>query len=277
MAKNRRDRNSWGEYMVNSAARKGTGPLLSVSGDEKDQRLLGASVQGWEMATAELLPVRRKEPWPRATGKGCRLLRAGPEPPGSPPHYSPPPSIWTAPAARPRRTLWFSFCDRQDDKKAMRVGRGLLLLSREGQGSGVSQPPLAQEMQAPGRAGRAGTMRQSTLAPGGSVSDPSNQGEGTPAWESSSAAVRALIGVLDGEFGKKGSKVVVSCLLPHPDLVPFPGQHYGWHCSLILPFGDIGLMIQHQDEGRGKERLGPVGSRREWVGSAHAGGDERVQ
>lgn len=46
---------------------------------------------------------------------------------------------------------------------------------------------------------------------------------------------------------------------------------------MILPFGDIGLMIQHQDEGRGKKRLGPVGSRREWVGGAHVGGEERVQ
>lgn len=37
-------------------------------------------------------------------------------------------------------------------------------------------------------------------------------------------------------------------------------------------------MIQHQAEGRGKERLGPGGSRcREWVGGAHAGGEERVQ
>lgn len=33
-------------------------------------------------------------------------------------------------------------------------------------------------------------------------------------------------------------------------------------------------MIQHQAEGRGKERLGPVGSGREWVGGAHAGGEE---
>lgn len=36
-------------------------------------------------------------------------------------------------------------------------------------------------------------------------------------------------------------------------------------------------MIQHQAEGRGKERLGPVGSRREWVGGAHAGGELRAR
>lgn len=119
-------------------------------------------------------------------------------------------------------------------------------------------------------------MRQSTPA-GGSVADLSKPGEGAPVWETSSAAVLVLIWGLAGEFGKKGSKVVVSSLLPHPDLVPHSGQQYGWHCSLILPFGDIGLMIQHQDEGRGKDRLGPVGSRREWVGGAHAGGEERVQ
>lgn len=46
---------------------------------------------------------------------------------------------------------------------------------------------------------------------------------------------------------------------------------------MVLPFGDIGLMIQHQAEGRGEERLGPVGSRREWVGGAHAGGEERTR
>lgn len=80
-----------------------------------------------------------------------------------------------------------------------------------------------------------------------------------------------------GKLGKKGSKVVVSSLLPHPDAVPHSDQPQGWLCSLILPFGDIGLMIQHQAEGRGKERRDPVCSHREWVGGAHAGGEEPAQ
>lgn len=109
-----------------------------------------------------------------------------------------------------------------------------------------------------------------------SVADLSNR-EGTPAWKCPSAAVLIFnLGVGWGIWGEE-REVVVSSLLPHPNLVP----HSEWHCSLILPFGDIGLMIglmiQHQAEGRGKERLGPVGSRCEWVGGAHASGEEQAQ
>lgn len=77
---------------------------------------------------------------------------------------------------------------------------------------------------------------------------------------------------------EKGSiKLWFSVFLPHPDLVPHSGGPEGGIVLRFLPFGDIGLMIQHQAKGRGKERLGPVGSRLEWVGGAHAGGEERAQ
>lgn len=93
--------NIWGDF----CSLNGTGPLLSASGDEEGQGLLGASLQGWEMARAELLPVGPEEPWQSGThitewccGRGLQL-HAGfslllPD------SLSPPlPSIWTAPTA----------------------------------------------------------------------------------------------------------------------------------------------------------------------------------
>lgn len=44
------------------------------------------------------------------------------------------------------------------------------------------------------------------------------------AWESRSTAALLFIRGLGGEFGRKGGKVVVSSLLPHPNLVPHSGQ-----------------------------------------------------
>lgn len=86
--------------MVTSAACTGTGPLLSASGGEEGQRLLGASIQGWEMATAEMLPIGPEEPWPSGTRVTGIVLWARaaashrPEPPGS----SPPPLVRLLPA-----------------------------------------------------------------------------------------------------------------------------------------------------------------------------------
>lgn len=82
--------------------------------------------------------------------------------------------------------------------------------SAAGQGLGLSE------------GGSAGTMKGSS-GPGESVTDQSNPGEGTPAWECPSTAVLVLIWGLGEEFGEKGSKVVVSSLLPHPNLYPIQG------------------------------------------------------
>ena len=79
--------------------------------------------------------------------------------------------------------------------------------------------------QAGGRAGRQRWNNEAECAgPRSDRCQPERRLRRGAAWESLKAAVLIFIWGLGGEFGKKGSKVVVSSLPPHPDLVPHSGR-----------------------------------------------------
>lgn len=215
--------------MVTPAACPGTGPLLSASGDEEGQRLLGASVQDWEMATAEMLPVGPEEPWPsgtRVTGIALWARAAAsrrPEPAGS----SPPPLVRLPafgqhpPLASQGLTGSALAIGWQEGDKG---GQGAVVSWLRGARSRRFPTPASRGAVSSPAWQRAGSRRgrrcwnneTEHARPGGSLADLSNPGEGAPAWKSPSAAVLILIWGLGGEFGKKGSKVWFPAFCPTP-------------------------------------------------------------
>lgn len=169
MAKNRRDRNSWGKYMVTSAASTGTGPLLCFwrRGGPKAARRprpgLGdshgpAAPCPAGGTVAEWYPRNRN----RAVGEGCCFAQAGasgrfPAPQTSSQHLD---STRRSPPEDSLVLLLRSIGWQEGDE----VGQRAVVTQPRGTRGRGSQPPLPPELRAPGGAGGSGTMRRSTPA-----------------------------------------------------------------------------------------------------------------
>lgn len=174
--------------VVTSAARPGTDPSLSASGDEAGQGLgdephPSCSLSGGRNH-GRAVPVQ-----PESRGGATVAASRRPEPPAPAPRPRagpPPPSIWTAPTACLWGTSGSALAIGWQEGEA--GGAVVTWLRGEEWGVGDAQPPLPRELRArgPGRARasgggrRAGTMRRSAPGPGRSPADPSNREKGRP-------------------------------------------------------------------------------------------------
>lgn len=105
--------------------------------------------------------------------------------------------------------------------------------------------------------------------PGESLAEPNNPGEGAPAWKSPSAAVLILIWGLGWGIWEEGKQSCDFQPSAPPRLgIPYSGQPYGWHCSLIFTFWRYWAHDSAPGRGEGKGEARPsvftprVGGRR---------------
>lgn len=186
--------------------------------------------------------MAERDPWNRhlavgRRGEGCSQAQAGDSrfSPPSPPHPTPPQSSSSQHLDSTHPVASGGFAGSALAKGGGQEGRGWWAGGGGYRRGAEIAHPFPTSCGLPGLAGlgllaggQAGRQRWNNEAeragPRSDLCQPERRLRRGAAWESPKAAVLIFIWGLGGEFGKKGSKVVVSSLPPHPDLVPHSGQ-----------------------------------------------------